>query len=187
MGVHGLKPLLPQKRIRDVWIAFPGSELRIDAANLLFRLALRQSRVFVNKNYYPAVAAFQRHMQYLRSRNVLFHMVFDGITRPEKCHEDNRRKERRKTAEENISRERESAANPDDVDVSRLVSNNSLYIALCVKVCSFLLIPFTVAPFEADSQLPKAGCVVVSSDSDMLVLGVSAGLVLTTGSLEKVI
>jgi hypothetical protein len=99
-------------------------------------------------------------------------MVFDGITRQEKQYEDARRVERRKKAEDKISKECESAANPEDVDVSALVSNNSLYIAMCIKVCSFLSIPFTVAPFEADSQLPKHGCVVVSSDSDMLVLGV---------------
>lgn len=57
-------------------------------------------------------------------------------------------------------------------DFQGLVHNTPLFIALTVKICEVLDVPFIVAPFEADSQVPGIGNIVLSDDSDIAVLDV---------------
>ena len=69
-------------------------------------------------------------------------------------------------------------------DLKALVHNTSSYIAMCVCCCQNLQVPLTVCYQEADAGLAaavKAGNnVVVSFDSDMLALGVSKLLYVTS-------
>jgi hypothetical protein len=178
MGVAGLKCALPQKRVEDWPAAFPGSTFLIDAANILFWCALGNCTTFVAGNYSPAVADFCKYMKYLLARNVAMRLYFDGLTNPDKQFEDERRDATREKYRAKVAEARDAGQQPEQSDLKGLVSNTSMYIALCAKACRVLSIPFDVCREEADASLAAAyhanptKSVVVSHDTDMLAHGI---------------
>ena len=179
MGVKELKGELPWTHLRDWAVSFPGQVFLIDAANILFWCALACYPSFSAGDFIPAVAEFHKFAQYLVARKVAMEMFFDGMPNPDKAHEKRRRDEKRRVAMENIASAREEGVEPAEKDKQALVTNTSLYIAMCAKCCSVLQIPFSVCYQEADSGLAArflmnaSQYIVVSADTDMLVNGVS--------------
>jgi hypothetical protein len=184
MGIHGLRQSLPWIYIKDYLSAFPLQTLLFDAANLIFWCASRHAVEFEKGNYLPAVKEYQHYLQYLASRKMKMAMLFDGKHRKEKAPEDERRQATRAEAKANVDEARSEGIEPDLKHLKALVHNTSEYIALCVKCCAGLRIPFTVCYEEADAGLAaaaKAGdCLIVSLDSDMAALGVSKWLFVTS-------
>lgn len=184
MGISDLRPALPWIYIKDYLSAFPLHTLLFDAANILFWCALHHAVEFEKGNYLPAVKDFQHYLQYLVSRNTKMHMFFDGKPNNAKMPEDQRRGEKRASAQQKVAQARAAGTEPDLKDLKALVHNTSSYIAMCVCCCQDLQVPCTVCYQEADAGLAaaaKAGNnVVVSFDSDMLALGVSKLLYVTS-------
>jgi hypothetical protein len=106
MGVRHLKSMLPRHDIQDVYSYFKSSVLTIDAANLLYKCALRECASFVINNYVPALKLFQTQILYMKSKKVQFKMVFDGCVRLEKAPEIERRQNKRLKAETNLKEKR---------------------------------------------------------------------------------
>ena len=153
MGVKNLMKQIPQIKLCDVFSHFAGCEFIIDCAHLMIRCAFRESATFVINNYIPALKLFQQQILYMKSREVKYYMVFDGCTRLEKEPENLRRQETREKAHAKLLEKKANNENFTSTDFRGLVSNTSLYIAMCVKVCKQNSIPFAVARFEADSQV----------------------------------
>ena len=111
-------------------------------------------------------------------------MYFDGKSRKEKEPEDLRRQAKREKAKKKVEDARDAGTEPDMKDLKALVSNTSEYIAMCVRCCKDLGVPYEVCYEEADAGLAaaaKAGnCLAVSFDSDMAALGVNHWLYVTS-------
>eukprot|EP00978_Attheya_sp_CCMP212_P007696 scaffold17883_cov32-Attheya_sp.AAC.4 len=91
------------------------------------------------------------------------------------ANEDLRRNQDRQKALAEIEARRQSGEEPNVKLYQKCLSNTSRYVGLVARLLQSMELPFVVAPGEADGQL--AACakdgVVISSDNDMLALGVA--------------
>ncbi|KAL7554211.1 hypothetical protein ACHAWF_017633 [Thalassiosira exigua] len=123
----------------------------IDAMTLAFVVAIRHKEAFNRRIYAPSAADFQRQIVVLKQVHKWdFTLIFDGKSPPEKIHEHRRRK-----AKEGG------------------ISITPAFIAICIRICQGLFVPFIVAPFEADMQVARIrpDAIAVCRDSDELGYG----------------
>jgi hypothetical protein len=75
MGIKGLKKLVPTQKLKDFPSAFPGSTLRIDAANLMIISGLKHALDFADGVYTSSVRSFQLQLQFYVARDVKIFLV----------------------------------------------------------------------------------------------------------------
>ena len=178
MSCQHLMQYLPQKLLRDWVSAFPGATFLIDAANILLWCAWTNFASFVAGDSLPAVTDFAVYIKFLVARKVLMKVYFDGMKNPDKQYEDQRRELRRQGHQAKVDEASVNGTEPEDKDTKGLISNSSLYIAQCAKVCRDLDIDFEICREEADAGLAAAHLldpektVVVSFDTDRGAHGV---------------
>jgi 5'-3' exonuclease len=160
MGIKHLLPHFPGGSVNDrrqnfstitSLVGSSNTPIDIDCGSLVYSCVLRCQDEYLAGNLLPAVAEFFRRVMYfihILKWNARF--VFDGMSPAEKRHEHARR-----------------SARDDAIVVS------STMTAMCAKVCQQHLIPFVVAPQEADMQVRRQNpsSLVVCSDSDALAYG----------------
>jgi 5'-3' exonuclease len=143
-------------------------------ANLLYSCALPSAAHAVHGDYTYALAKLKRYLLFYQQEKVPLLYVLDGRTNCFKANEDLRRNQDRQQALAEIEARRQSGEEPNVKLYRKCLSNTSRYIGLVARLLQSMELPFIVAPGEADGQL--AACakdgVVISSDNDMLALGV---------------
>ena len=154
-----------------------GGTVPLDAASVLWQLAARHARDYIDGNYTPALCEWARWLNIIRSIcQWKLLVIMDGRENVDKAPEIARRKER------------VEAAKAKD-NLSGQIHNTPKYITLALNVCKQMSIDVMVAAYEADPQVSyesmKRNLVPVTADSDEIAYGISTKVVIVQGFLYQ--